>query len=44
MSIDYNPSIRRKTTFRAFCDADVYSFALVLWEVLHRTDVGEEVC
>ena len=35
-------SIRKKTTFQAFCNADVYSFALVIWEVLHRTDVGPE--
>ena len=33
-------SIKRKTTFQAFCNADVYSFALVVWEVLHRTDLA----
>ena len=26
--------------FQAFCNADVYSFALVVWEVLHRTDLA----
>ena len=33
-------SIREKTTFEAFRHSDVYSFALVMWEVLHRTDLG----
>ena len=30
---------RKNPNFQAFCNADVYSFALVVWEVLHRTDL-----
>ena len=41
--IDLNPeitfSIQEKTTFEALRHADIYSFALVMWEVLRRTEI-----
>ncbi|TRY61300.1 hypothetical protein TCAL_16255 [Tigriopus californicus] len=33
-------SINEKKTFEAFRQSDVYSFALVIWEVLRRTDLN----
>eukprot|EP00095_Tigriopus_kingsejongensis_P003156 maker-scaffold791_size96783-snap-gene-0.30 protein:Tk03156 transcript:maker-scaffold791_size96783-snap-gene-0.30-mRNA-1 annotation:"activin receptor type-1" len=33
-------SISEKTTFEAFRQSDVYSLALVMWEVLRRTDLN----
>lgn len=35
-------SLRDKTTFEAFKQADMYSFSLVMWEILWRTDLPME--
>ena len=35
-------SITQKTTFEAFRRSDMYSFALLMWEVLRRTEVVQD--